>query len=53
MNNLNYIIYSIFYFILYIFEKITYYFWKYSYQINKKIENLKIDIHLKILTGDY
>ena len=47
------VLYSIFYIFLYIFEKLTFQLYKLFYQSNKKLENKKIDIHLKILTGDY
>jgi len=45
--------YKIIYYLLFILERFTYQIYKLFYRINNKIENIKIDIHLKILTGDF
>lgn len=47
------IIYSLFYFLLIIMEKLTFILYIKLKRFNAKIENDKIDIHLKILTENY
>ena len=47
------IIYTLYYYFLIIIERTTYYIYLFLVRYNRKIQNLAIDIHLKILTGDY